>query len=217
MTLTRIVGKGRTETITRPFLDGLRAQAERTIIDVGTGDGRYPYALATDHPDWLVIGIDALDEPMGELAHKAARKPAKGGRTNVVYLRSAIESISDALHDVADEVHVMLPWGRLLEGIVIPDPAVIGGIAAVAARVHVVLNGEIWEESLPQRFEHLPVPTPEYVGDVIAPAFGAAGVDLDPARYLSAHEAKSLPTTWARRLGERRAHPRFVAFDGVRR
>jgi 16S rRNA (adenine(1408)-N(1))-methyltransferase len=217
MTITRVIGKDRTEAITRADLDARRRDAVRTVIDVGTGDGRYPYALATEHEDWFVIGVDALDEPMGEIAYKAGRKPAKGGRTNVVFLRGAVEQLREQLGDIADEVQVLLPWGRLLEGIVAPDTEVIAGLAALGPRLHVVLNGEIWEASLPVRFEHLPVPTPEYVADVIAPGFAACDVAIGGARYLTAAEAKTLPTTWARRLGHNRDHPRFVSFDGERR
>jgi len=80
----------------------------------------------------------------------------------------------------------------------------------------VVLNGEIWEESLPARFEHLPVPTPAYIAAAVAPGCARAGITLGPARYLTAEEAKSLPTTWARKLGHGRAHPTFVRVDGTR-
>lgn len=216
MTLTRVVGKGRTEPIERADLDARRRDAVHTVVDVGTGDGRYPYALAADHDDWFVIGIDALDEAMGETAYKAGRKPAKGGRANVVYLRGAVEQMPEELRDIADEVHVMLPWGRLLEGIVVPDADVLRGLALLGPRLHVVLNGEIWESSLPVRFDHLPVPTPEHIAANVAPALAAAGIAIEPARYMTAAEAKGLPTTWARRLGHNRDHPRFVTFDGTR-
>ena len=106
-----------------------------------------------------------------------------------------------------------------LEGIVLADDDVLSGLAALArpgARYEVVLNGEIWEESLPARFEHLPVPTPAYIAAAVAPGCARAGITLGPARYLTAEEAKSLPTTWARKLGHGRAHPTFVRVDGTR-
>src|SRR2546421_12726213 len=111
MTLTRVVGKGRTTDMDAEALSALRASAGRMVVDVGTGDGRYPYELASAHPDWLVMGIDALDEPMGEMAHKASRKPAKGGRANVVFVRAAVEALPVEVHGIADEGHVLLPWG----------------------------------------------------------------------------------------------------------
>jgi hypothetical protein len=84
-------------------------------------------------------------------------------------------------------------------------------------RIAVTLNGEIWVDSLPNRYADLPVPTPEYVTEVVAPAFARAHVDLDEVRILSASDAKSIATTWARKLGHGRAHPTFVHFEGVRR
>jgi len=168
----------------------------------------------------LVLGLDVLDEPLGEIAYRSARKAARGGRTNLVLLRAAIEALPRELERIADEVDVLLPWGALLEGIVLARPDVIDGIAALArpgACVQVTLNGEIWVDSPPARYENLPVPTPEYVADAIEPEFRRRGVELGPARYLTAAEAKGLPTTWARRLGHGRTHPRFVHFEGERR
>ena len=220
MTLTRVVGKGRTAAMAAGELARMRAEYAMCAVDVGTGDAHFAYHLATKHPDWLVLGLDAIDAPMGEIAHRAARKPARGGRPNLVLVRAAIETPPAELAQIADEVDVLLPWGALLEGIVRARAVVVDGIAALArpgARVRITLNGEIWLDSTPARYEDLPVPTPEYVADVVEPEFRRAGVDLEPARYLSATEAKSLPTTWARRLGHGRPHPRFVHIEGVRR
>jgi hypothetical protein len=120
---------------------------------------------------------------------------------------------------VADEVSVQLPWGSLLEGIVLARDDVLGGLAALCrpgARLTVTLNGEIWLDSTPVRYESLPVPTPEYVAEVVAAGLARVGIRFGEARYSSAEEAKALPTTWARRLGHGRTHPSFVRFDGVR-
>ena len=220
MTLPRVVGKGRVAEMPTADLEQLRAAFASCAVDVGTGDARFAYHLASRHPDWLVIGLDALDAPMGEIVYKAARKPAKGGRPNLVLLRAAVEALPAELAGIADEVDVLLPWGALLEGLVRARSEIIAGIATLTrpdARVRVTLNGEIWLDSTPARYEDLPVPTPEYVAEVVEPEFRRAGIDLEPARYLGAEEAKALPTTWARRLGHGRAHPRFVHFEGVRR
>ena len=198
----------------------LRARHGRVLADVGTGDGRYAYALATAEPDALVVGIDALDEPMGEMARRASRKPERGGRPNLLFVRASIETLPDELRCCADTVTVMLPWGRLLEGIVLGDDAVFGGLAAIArpgARFEITLNGEIWESSTPARYADLPVPTREYVAEVVAPAAARAGIELSGARLLDASEANALPSTWARRLAHAREYPRFVRVDGALR
>jgi 16S rRNA (adenine(1408)-N(1))-methyltransferase len=216
--LIRVVGKGRAREMPPAELDELRAHATRTVVDVGTGDGRAVYALASEHGDWLVIGIDALDEPMGEIAGRAARKPARGGRPNVVLLRASVEALPDELTGVADEVRVVLPWGRLLEGIVAPDGEVPRGIAALCrpgATVAITLNGEIWLDSTPARFRDLPPPTLEHVDTVVVPEFARAGIRLQSARWLTAEETQALPGSWARRLGHGRPHPRFLHLEGV--
>jgi 16S rRNA (adenine(1408)-N(1))-methyltransferase len=220
MTLTRVVGKGRTAEMAPAELAAMRSAHERCAVDVGTGDAHFAYHLASERPDWLVIGLDAIDAPMGETAYKAARKPARGGRANLVLLRAAIEALPAELIGIADEVDVLLPWGALLEGIVRARALVVDGLARLArpgAVVNVTLNGEIWLDSTPARFEDLPVPTPEYVAAVMEPEFGQAGIDIGAARYLSAAEAKAVPTTWARRLGHGRTHPQFLYLSGVRR
>jgi 16S rRNA (adenine(1408)-N(1))-methyltransferase len=216
--LVRVTGKGRTALLDAAAFGELRARFVTTTVDVGTGDGRFAYHVATSDPGRLVIGIDALDELMGEIAAKAARKPAKGGRENLLLVRAAIEALPAELAHVADDVSVQLPWGSLLEGIVLARDDVLGGLAALCrpgARVIVTLNGEIWLDSTPARYEHLPVPTPEYVAGVVAAGFARVGIRLSAARYSSVAEAKALPTTWARRLGDGRPHPSFVQFEGV--
>ena len=165
-----------------------------------------------------MIGLDALAEPMGERAATSARKPVKGGRPNLLFVHAAIEALPSELEHVADEVYVQLPWGRLLEGIVLARADVLGGLAALCrsgARLVVTLNGEIWLDSTPARYEQLPVPTPEYVAEIVAPGFARVGIELGAARYSTAAEAKQLSTTWARKLGHGRDHPCFVQFDGV--
>ncbi len=220
MTLTRVVGKGRTAEMPAAQLVEIRGAYERCAVDVGTGDAHFAYHLASERPDWLVVGLDAIDAPMGEIAYKAARKPARGGRANLVLLRAAVEALPDELEGIADEVDVLLPWGALLEGIVRARLEVVSGLAALArptAGVNVTLNGEIWLDSTPNRFADLPVPTPEYVANEMEPGFRRAGIDLGAARYLSAPEATAIPTTWARRLGHGRSHPQFLYLAGIRR
>ena len=219
MTITRVIGKGRTAPFEVDAFAELRARCETVAVDIGTGDGRYAYHLASADPARLVVGIDALDEPMGEVAAKAARKPARGGRANLLLVRAPIEALPPELNGIADDVSVQLPWGSLLEGIVLARSDVLGGLAALCrpdARLTVTLNGEIWLDSTPARYEHLPVPTPEYVADVVSAGLARVGIRFGEARYASAEAAKSLPTTWARRLGHGRSHPSFVQFDGVR-
>jgi len=137
----------------------------------------------------------------------------------LLLVRAPVEALPPELRGIADDVSVQLPWGSLLEGIVLAREQVLGGLAALCrpgARLTVTLNGEIWLDSTPARYEHLPLPTPEYVADVVAAGLARVGIRFGAARYATAEAAKALPTTWARRLGHGRSHPSFVQFDGVR-
>jgi 16S rRNA (adenine(1408)-N(1))-methyltransferase len=189
---------------------------ERVVVDVGTGDGRFAYATATAHPDWFVVGIDAISERLDELSAKAGRKPAKGGRANVLFVRASAEQPPPELHQRADEIHVLLPWGALLVGTMLADEAVLTGLAALArpgATVTIVFNAEVWEESTPKDMLDLPAVTVDYVQQTLVPAYAAFGIDVTEVRELTEPEVKAMPTTWARRLSHGR-FPKFVLARG---
>jgi 16S rRNA (adenine(1408)-N(1))-methyltransferase len=193
--------------------------AQRVVVDVGTGDGRFAYSNAGEHPDALVIGIDAISERLAELSAKAARKPAKGGRPNALFVRASAESPPAELRGRADEVHVVLPWGALLAGTLLARPDVMHGLVALArpgATITVVFNAEPWEESTPKDLTDLPAVTVDYVEHTLRAAYRAFGIELDEARSLDEDEVRALPTTWARRLAASHGgRPRFVLARGT--
>lgn len=197
------------------------AAAARVVIDVGTGDGRFAYALAGDHPDWLVVGMDAISERLAEFSAKAARKPAKGGRPNLVYVRASAEDPPVELHGTAHEVDVLLPWGALLAGCVDPAarPAVLAGLVRLAqptgADIRIVFNAEPWEESTPKDMADLPPVTVEYVEQTLAPVYRHNGIEVTAARDLDPQDVEELRTTWAKRLAaSHRGRPHFVELRG---
>jgi 16S rRNA (adenine(1408)-N(1))-methyltransferase len=195
------------------------AAATRVVVDVGTGDGRFAYATATAHSDWFVIGIDAIAERLDTWSAKAVRKPAKGGRPNVLFVRASAEQPPAELQGRAHAVHVLLPWGALLVGTMLADPAVLDGLTALArpgAELTVVFNAEVWEESTPKDMADLPAVTVEYVEQTLAPRYAARGIEISEARELSAQEVMDLPTTWSKRLARsHRGHPKFVLARGA--
>jgi len=199
----------------------LPAGFQRVVVDLGTGDGRFAYAYAGDHPDALVVGVDAISERLAEVSARAARKPAKGGRPNVLLVRASAESPPAELRGQADEIHVLLPWGALLVGTMLARPDVLGGIVALArpdtgARLRVVFNAEPWDESTPKDLVELPAVTVDYVERTLAPAYRALGIELDDVHELTAEEVRDLPTTWSRRLAASHGgHPRFVHAAGL--
>lgn len=192
---------------------------DRVHVDVGTGDGRYAYALAKADPRLLVVGVDALRENLAEMSHKASRKPAKGGLPNVVYVAASAEAPPAELLGVADEVSVILPWGRLMVGLIRPDADVLAGLAAVAkpgAAMRFVLNAEVWGDPVPVEARDLPEPTPERVLHELAPAYAGHGIEVAEARLMTLEEVRGLTSTWAKKLASSRVLPRFVYVSASR-
>lgn len=197
-------------------LAGRIADAARVVVDVGAGDGRYALAWARDEPGALVIGVDPAADNLREVAARAARR--RGGAPNLVLLRAAVEALPPVLRARADEVHVILPWGRLLEGLVVPDPAVVGGLGALAkpgGRLRVLLNAGAWG-SAPARLVGVPRPDPDLARRVIAPALAQAGFTATEVRMLGEDEARAVPSTWARRLAHRGRTPEFLLVEARR-
>jgi len=213
-----IVVRGkRTEEMDAAAFAALVAAYAGVTIDVGAGDGRWVYRYAQRHPERIVIGLDPGAENLRELSAKAARKPARGGLANVLYVVGSVERVPDELRGIAGEMYVTLPWGSLMRGIILAEPAVLDGLASLAkdgAALHIVLNTRIFDEPAPVEARGLPELTPEYARETLAPAYAQHGIEIIGARSMDADEVAALPTTWAKRLSHR-APPRSLCVEGV--
>jgi 16S rRNA (adenine(1408)-N(1))-methyltransferase len=177
--------------------------AERVVIDLGTGDGRYVYENARADPDGLYIGVDPDASAMAEYAYKAARKPARGGVANAHYVVAAVGQLPEELAGLADLVTVNFPWTGLLRGIIRPEPAVLEAIASLGAtgcRFEVVLTYDPVHDKAALEGEDAPPLDYAYIDSTLLPAYAAAGLQITGRRGLSQDEALAIPSTWGRRL-----------------
>jgi 16S rRNA (adenine(1408)-N(1))-methyltransferase len=192
-------------SLTAAGFAALRASHDRTVLDVGAGDGRAVYRLARSQPRWLVIGLDPAWRRMVETSRRSVRKPERGGAANALYVRGTAEDPPAPLHGVADELHVMLPWGRLLSGLVLGEPDLCGGLRRLAvpgAPLDITVGTDIWREPVPLEIRDLPELTVSYVDDVLRRRLAAAGWRVDMAELLTGAEAGHLPSSWGRRLSD---------------
>jgi 16S rRNA (adenine(1408)-N(1))-methyltransferase len=181
----------------------LRERSSHVVVDVGTGDARTAYRLAKTNPGWLVIGIDPNASGMVDTAVRSKRKPARGGVGNLLLISAAIEAVPPELTGVADEVLVLMPWGKLLRGVVLGEPEVCAGLHRVAkksATVDVTVGTSIWRPPVPLEIRDLPELTTQYVLDKLAPAWADSGLRVVEAQTVTGAEADRLPSSWARRL-----------------
>ncbi|HEY7802406.1 MAG TPA: class I SAM-dependent methyltransferase, partial [Dehalococcoidia bacterium] len=127
-------------------------------IDVGTGDGAFAYRYAQTHPERFVIGVDPVRENMREYSAKAARPPARAGRSgrgglaNVLYIVASIEQTPPELEGIADVLYANLPWGSLMRGVILGDDVVLEGLASLACdgcRLRIIVNTRIFDDPVP--------------------------------------------------------------------
>jgi 16S rRNA (adenine(1408)-N(1))-methyltransferase len=212
-----IVVRGKkTEEMSATELAAIVETHERVIVDLGTGDGKYAARRAQANPRMLVIGIDALADNLREAAQKASRSPRRGGLANLLFVRASAEHPPGELRGVADEIHVLLPWGRLLVGTLLAEEDVMSGLTTLAgpgALVRLIFNAEIWADSTPKELAHLPRLSRPYVEQTMAPAYQRFGIELERCRLLDEAEVEDLATTWSKKLADGR-HPDFVLVEG---
>lgn len=172
----------------------------RVLIDVGTGDGRFVYRAAGEQPDTLCIGIDALGDNLERTAFRAARKPARGGRRNVLFVIAAADALPPELVGRADAVTVNYPWGTLLQALVAPHEAVLRGLNRLArpgAELTVLINQSVLDDRAYAARLGLPELTDERVATVLRPAWASAGLQI--SEWALTREAPHR-TSWGRHL-----------------
>ncbi len=189
----------------------LKEGATRVVVDVGAGDARTAYRAARARPEWLVVALDPAWQRMSETSTRAMRKPAKGGTPNLLPVCGTVEEAPAALHGIADELWVLMPWGSLLHGIVRGDAAVWGGLrrlAAPGAALVVTVGLSIWREPVPREIRGLPELTPAYASEVLGPRMAALGWRLEEATVVEdGADPEGLRSSWSRRLGSDAPEP----------
>jgi len=208
-----VVGRSIAELAGDEF-GALRA-GRKMLVDVGTGDGKHVLHEARRRPEWLVVGVDAAPAQLQRASTSAARKPAKGGLANALFVQAAAESLPAELVD-ADELHVLMPWGSLLRGCLQPD-AVLASLRSVArdgARLMVTLNLHAWRPPVPEVGTTVE-PTPESVLVDLVDVYAGAGWRIASANYLDGEAIAALATSWGRRLNSSREQFEVLAIEAV--
>jgi 16S rRNA (adenine(1408)-N(1))-methyltransferase len=170
-------------------LNGLQQQLAEychTLIDLGTGDGRFVRGLAAKYPENFFIGIDACRENL--------RVNSQEKLPNALFIIASAQALPTELSGLASHVSINFPWGSLLESLLHNDIALMGGLSAITrpqASMEIYLNGEAlrtagW--------------TPEAGTDQIEAVLNASGWATRSRAGLDANDLRSLSSTWAKRL-----------------
>ena len=194
----------------RPRLDALE---RRVVVDLGAGDGRYVYESARDDASSVYIGVEPDAEAMSDYAYRAARKPARGGVDNALFVIASVQQLPPEMSRVADLVRVNFPWGSLLRGLLEPNAATLQQFASLLKQDgtwQIVMSYDPAHDTGAFAGEALSLLDAAYVESVLVPAYEAYGLCVTESRRLTQDEALALPSTWGRRLLH--ARPRDVFF-----
>ena len=178
----------------------------RVVIDLGTGDGRAALADAAADPGTFVLAIDADARSMANASRRAAARPSRGGRPNVVFAAEGVERLPADLDCLADLVTIRFPWGSLLRGALGLDRAVASNIARLVApggHLEIVL-------SIVERDRAAIGGSGAFGADDMARmthVFGSLGFELVETRRLTPNEIRATGSSWARRLRSDPARP----------
>ncbi|MDN5861521.1 MAG: hypothetical protein L0H84_23205 [Pseudonocardia sp.] len=196
-------------------LAALREQYSGVLLDVGTGDGKHVVHVARNRPDLLVVGLDANTDALRKTSARVAARADRGGLPNALFVRSAAERPPAGLCDVT-EVHVLMPWGSLLRGMLGEGP-VLAALAAACrpgAPFLVTLNLHAWRPPVPE-VGNSAEPDPSSAISTLAPRYAAAGWRLATAEYLDDAGIAALATSWTKRLGSSRDQLDVLALRGT--
>ena len=181
------------------------------IIDIGTGDGRFVYELAKQHPDKVIIGIDPNHKSLIEKSLKIYKKKEKGGLSNALYVLAGVENLPPELMGVANQIFINFPWGSLLTSVAKVDETVWRNIRKLCQRgtlVDIVFGYDperdnddaVAEEKLPELDD-------DYVKNIMLPKLKGLGFEPLSVQLIGSTQMKDYPSSWAKKLsfGKERA------------
>lgn len=169
-----------------PALLSRLAGYHELLLDIGTGDGRFVRQMALANPARFAIGVDACRENL--------RAGSRAAPANALYLIAEACALPEALDRQATQITINFPWGSLLAGLLLGEPALLGRLAAVA-RAGALLDLRLNAGALAEAGWSL-----EQGGERIRQAIGTAGFGARPAVALGPRELRACPTSWAKRL-----------------
>lgn len=173
------------------------------IVDIGTGDGAFAYELAKRNPDRFIIAIDPAQKGMEEVSAKVAKKSARGGLKNALFVLADVVHLPEELDGMANQVFINFPWSGLLRGVVLAEEATWSNVRRICkpgAFVDVVFGyaadsdpGKTSELDLPELDER-------YVVGEMLPKLKALGFTAVDVREVEPQDLESHPSTWAKKL-----------------
>lgn len=173
-------------------------------IDIGTGEGEFVYRKARQNRDAMFIGVDSAAAAMRPYSVKSAKKPEKGGLSNVMYVVAKAEALPDTLYGKADQISINLPWGSLRDGIIKGEPEVLNSIYKIAktgAALDICISYCDFYEKQVIKERALPALSIAYFSQKLKYVYENYGISINKVSVLTNEDLKKMNTKWAKKLG----------------
>lgn len=195
----RIVVGNKIEEIDKQKFQETTSNYSSIEIDLGTGDGRFVYKNALLRKGALFIGIDPSEKQLEIYSKKAVKENVQ----NSIYVVASFEMLPSELKGTADKVYINLPWGTLLENIVVPTKGGLDKLLELLkekGELEIILGYA--QELEPSETKRLNLP-PIHLGlinDIIVPAFEERGFHAKEFYEMTKKQLVDVETTWAKKL-----------------
>lgn len=167
-------------------------------------------AHAQAEPERLWLGADADAGTLAAVSNRAARHCP-----NLRFVRAAVEALPAELDGAIDDLHIVLPWGSLLQAALMPASAGGSGIARslrAGGRLSVTAS---WDPARDARvLSRLALSAADFDPGCLAARYALAGYTGIRVALISAAEAKATGSTWAKRLANTPGR-RFVRLTAI--
>tara|TARA_R110000868_G_scaffold189695_1_gene432853 strand:+ start:39997 stop:40668 length:672 start_codon:yes stop_codon:yes gene_type:complete len=210
--LEKVIGK-KSYKISKEELDAFVADYNKVHIDLGTGDGLFAWRLAKEEEKTAVIGVDAARESLKEGSARAAKKPARGGAPNSIFLCANVLKLDDSFNNMADVLSVNFPWGTLLQAVSIPFDDFIEKMACIlkdGARLNQYINMHVFNDEDQRKALGLPVLDEDYLANILFPVYEKFGLEVQGHHFIPAGQKTEVASTWGGRLTRRSSRPTLV-------
>lgn len=199
----KVLKGNKIENLDQKTLKDIMKSYDNITIDIGTGDGSFPYKKARSNRNNFYIGLDAIADNMLENAVKASKKAAKGGLNNVLYVVDNALNISDELTNYANSIYINLPWGSLRDSLVKGEDRLLQSIRRIGklkANLDIYVTYSSFYEAKEINSRELPTLSMEYINTKLKYKYSLYGICINKVELCNNDSLKELDTSWAKKL-----------------
>lgn len=179
------------------------AEYNEIIIDIGTGDGRFIYKQAQKNPTKFYIGIDPSQKQLEIYSKKANKKRLN----NILFIWTPVEQLPSELQNLAKSIYIILPWGTLLQHLIIPNTKVLKNIAKLFDKntktknnLEIVLGYSSQTEPTETQRLQLPQINQQQLKNNLIKELESLNFTLVELKELQKEELNTLNSSWSKKL-----------------